>query len=34
MAPMLQYACTWNDSNVGFHRFDAHGVNLTLTKRF
>lgn len=34
MAPMLQYTYTLNDSNIAFHDFDAHGVNLTLTQRF
>lgn len=34
LAPMLQYTYTINDSNVSLYRFDAHGVNLTLTKRY
>lgn len=34
MAPMVQYTYTLNDSNIPFHAFDAHGVNLTLTQRF
>ena len=33
-APMLQYTYTLNLSNIGFHDYDAHGVNLTWTKRF
>jgi Surface lipoprotein assembly modifier len=34
LAPMVQYTYTKNDSNVGFYQYDAHGVSLTLTKRF
>ena len=34
MAPSLQYTYTVNGSNVGFFNYDAHSVNLTLTKRF
>ena len=34
MAPSLQYTYTRNISNVGFLSYDAHGVNLTLTKKF
>lgn len=34
LAPMLQYTYTINDSNVGIYQYDAHGVSLTLTKRF
>ncbi len=34
MAPQLQYTYTINDSNVPFFQFDAHGLNLTMTKRF
>lgn len=33
-APMLQYNYTLNESNIAFHDYDAHGVNLTLTKRY
>jgi tetratricopeptide (TPR) repeat protein len=33
-APMLQYTYTVNDSTIGFHTYDAHGVNLTLTKKY
>ena len=33
-APMLQYTYTRNFSNVEFYNFDAHGANLTLTKKF
>ena len=34
MAPSLQYTYSINGSNVPFFDYDAHGVNLTLTKRF
>lgn len=34
LAPQLQYTFTHNDSNVPIHKYDAHGVALTLTKRF
>lgn len=34
MAPMIQYIYTVNGSSVPFFDYDAHGVNLTLTKRF
>jgi hypothetical protein len=34
MAPMMQYTYTHNISNVPFYQFDAHSVNLTLTKKF
>jgi outer membrane protein len=34
LAPMVQYTYTRNDSNVGFYQYDAHGVSVTLTKRF
>lgn len=34
LAPQLQYTYTFNDSNVGFHDYDAHGVNMTMTKNF
>jgi outer membrane protein len=34
LAPMVQYTYTKNDSNVGFYQYDAHGVSVTLTKRF
>ncbi len=33
-APQLQYSFTHNNSNVGIFQYDAHGVNLTLTKRY
>lgn len=33
-APMLQYTFTHNVSNVGLYDFDAHSVNVTLTKKF
>lgn len=33
-APMLQYTYTLNQSNVGFFDYDAHGLNVTLTKRY
>lgn len=33
-APMLQYTYTLNSSNVSFFDYDAHGLNLTLTKRY
>lgn len=33
-APQVQYTYTTNASNVPFHQYDAHGVNLTFTKRF
>ncbi len=33
-APMAQYTYTLNQSNIGFHDYDAHGVNLTWTKKF
>jgi outer membrane protein len=34
LAPSLQYTYTRNFSNIDFLSFDAHGVNLTLTKKF
>jgi outer membrane protein len=34
MAPMMQYTYTHNISNVPFYQFDAHSMNLTLTKKF
>jgi outer membrane protein len=34
LAPMVQYTYTLNTSNVGFYDYDAHGVSVTLTKRF
>ena len=34
LAPMLQYTYTINASNVEFASFDAHSVNLTMTKKF
>jgi outer membrane protein len=34
MAPQIQYTYTLNDSTVPFFNYDAHSVNLTLTKRF
>jgi outer membrane protein len=34
LAPSLQYSYTRNFSNIDFLSFDAHGVNLTLTKKF
>ena len=34
LAPALQYTYTINKSNVEFLAFDAHGVSLTLTKKF
>jgi outer membrane protein len=34
LAPQLQYTYTINDSTVPFFQFDAHSVNLTMTKRF
>jgi outer membrane protein len=34
LAPMVQYTYTTNTSNVGFYQYDAHGVGLTMTKRF
>ena len=34
LAPMLQYTYTINKSNVEFLAFDAHGVSLTMTKKF
>ncbi|MGH1351777.1 MAG: surface lipoprotein assembly modifier, partial [Methyloligellaceae bacterium] len=33
-APMLQYQYIYNDSNIDIHKFDAHNINLTLTKKF
>jgi hypothetical protein len=33
-APMLQYTFTMNESNISFQEFDAHGANLTFTKRY
>lgn len=33
-APQVQYTYTTNASNVPFHQYDAHGVNLTFTKRY
>ena len=33
-APTLQYTYTLNASTIPLHDFDAHGVNLTFTKRF
>ena len=33
-APMLQYTYTLNRSTIPLHQFDAHGVNLTMTKRY
>lgn len=32
--PQVQYTYTHNDSNVALFRYDAHGGNLTVTKRF
>ena len=34
LAPMLQYTYTINQSNVEFQAFNAHGVSLTMTKKF
>lgn len=34
LAPMVTYNYTLNDSNVSYQAFDAHGVSLTMTKRF
>jgi outer membrane protein len=34
LAPSLQYTYTRNFSNIDFLSFDAHGVNMTLTKKF
>jgi outer membrane protein len=34
LAPQLQYTFTHNDSNIPLHTYDAHGLALTLTKRF
>ena len=34
LAPMLQYTYTHNDSNIPISTYDAHGIALTLTKRF
>lgn len=33
-APMLQYTFTMNESNISFQEFNAHGANLTFTKRY
>jgi hypothetical protein len=33
-APQVQYTCTTNNSNIAIHEYDAHGINITLTKRF
>jgi hypothetical protein len=33
-APQLQYTFTHNDSNIPLHVYDAHGLALTLTRRF
>lgn len=33
-APSLQYTYTHSASNVEFYSFDAHGVGMTLTKKF
>lgn len=33
-APSVQYTYTHNVSNVDFYRFDAHGLGMTLTKKF
>jgi tetratricopeptide (TPR) repeat protein len=34
LAPMVTYNYTLNDSNVSYQAFDAHGISLTMTKRF
>jgi outer membrane protein len=34
LAPSLQYTYSRNFSNIDFLSFDAHGVNVTLTKKF
>lgn len=34
LAPSLQYTYSLQDSNVDFTNFDAHGVSITLTKKF
>ena len=34
LSPMLQYTYTYNLSNIDTYKYDAHGLTLTLTKRF
>ncbi len=34
LAPMLQYSYVRNFSNISFYDFDAHNLNLTLTRSF
>jgi hypothetical protein len=34
LAPLLQYTCAHNDSNIPLHAYDAHGLALTQTRRF
>jgi outer membrane protein len=33
-APSIEYTYTWNDSNYGIYDYDAHAVDLRLTKEF